>query len=410
MRFFLSLTSVLLFSFAGAQELNFRQYMDSGLSVYMNQYNAPTTDYSLARQLFQEAVRLEPADAEARYALGHAIDKVNASGGGKITDQDVELTLAASKQLEKVNEMQPRYFGQIFVLDPYSKLGAIWGSLALKYLYEEKQDSLLWALKEGKKRGGFNDAILEFNRQLLQSVNDKAILFTTGDNITFPVLYLQKVENFRTDVSAVDIDLTGTTWYVDHIQKQGFAKGYNDPEMDTIFYRTWKPKQQVIVNPNKPTESFKWMLKPTVYRQYIQKSDLVTLEIVKDNFFTRDFYFSGIFVDTTTNLHLGKYINLEGLVNRLYRTPVTSTTIPANYQKYTADKFNPSDIEKSPDADFLLGMIRYSYLDKAMELVKKNKPEAARLVALMDKKFPQAKFPLNEGLKEMYKDVVKKVR
>lgn len=95
---------------------------------------------------------------------------------------------------------------------------------------------VLMAAKEWDDHDRSNKTLaLATAKNYLNSCEPNAILFTEGDNDTYPLWYAQEVEGYRTDVRIINISLLGIDWYIDQLR---FA--INKAAAVPII---WKPEQ-----------------------------------------------------------------------------------------------------------------------------------------------------------------------
>ncbi len=78
------------------------------------------------------------------------------------------------------------------------------------------------------------DTAYTMAKAYLDSCEPNAILFTIGDNDTFPLWYMQEIEGYRTDIRIVNTSLFMTDWYIDQMK----MKTHNSDPVPSSFQRS----------------------------------------------------------------------------------------------------------------------------------------------------------------------------
>ncbi|MDE7136687.1 MAG: hypothetical protein K2N91_08640, partial [Muribaculaceae bacterium] len=76
----------------------------------------------------------------------------------------------------------------------------------------------------------------DYGMNYLSSLDDNAIIFTNGDNDTFPLWYAQEVEGYRTDVRVINLAYLGTEWYANHAKLPSYNAAAVDMLAEPIDY------------------------------------------------------------------------------------------------------------------------------------------------------------------------------
>lgn len=359
-------------------------------------------DMAQAAQLLKQALLSQPNNPEIHYFLANALDRVNSAESSWVASSNRKMVEEISQHLEQCIRLVPRYNGEKLALDPYSKLGAVWGGLALGYLAQNLQDSARWAFQQAKRRGAFLEPQLELGRNLLNSCTQNAVLFSSGDNFSYPLFYLQTIEKTRSDVQVIDINLLNTDWYCLYLAGQASNETIRDDiGIDAIpNLVSWK-KGRVSTKINNAScgsgKTFAWDIPEFVNGDFLLRSEYVLLQFILGNEFSKDVYFTVGFPKDDL-LYLDSQLEFGVLVQRLKPCEPRAAKNAADYLR----NFNLSSlpqqqaaINHSPDLVNQLNFYRIGYANAIFQLIELGKTEDAKvLMAALENRLPATLVPM----------------
>lgn len=376
-------------------------------------------NYQQAIEYLEEALSNEPQNAEAHYYLGQAYRLMLFTDGSKLNKVSTSLALKSSEHFRKTIEISPKYTGKKFVVDPYSKIQAIWGAVAMTYLYKNDPDSAKWAFEYGQTEGGFYPAMMEYNKNIMASCEKNAVLFTNGDNDTFPMWFLQLVEKYRTDINVINLSLLNVNWYIKQL-KNSYPFGINnlftnltDADIDSLRPIRWEERVVTVPVKHDPLNKegkIEWRIKPTIENKAVRVQDQMLMEIIKSNDWNRSIYFSTT-VYEGHKIGLDKYLAFEGLVYKLNSHEGKASTEQLNSnltEVYTYDGVNDKHLSYIDDIASLYQNYRHSFITLASQYDEAGQKEKVKEVLnIMDEKLPETLLPytnkeLKEGADKLY--------
>ena len=407
-----------LFTSTGnAQETDDRSYERAKRILTQKVNSGENVDFNDVGYVLEQYALNHPGNPEAWYFLGYAIDKFNSYDGENIIRSNLLLAERASRCFENCLDLSNGvYKGQRLNLDPHTKILSVWGGQAIRYLYENKPDSVAWCLKQAELRGGINETVLRYFSQLLDDVSDNAYLINAGDMQVYYIAYLQHVLKARTDVRNINIDYLNTSWYPQLMKHSGRMElDISDEELRSIKPIAWIAQDVSIPNALYPQGDslITWHLRPT-FEGGLLRSDQILLRLLEQNAMKKNVFFpSGLPVNVRLYLNTNNYLQLRGLTVKLNTVQGTNDVDYLRKRLPSLAPFTGKDKEylKNPDNLQILNTLRFVHAWTAEYAMLENDTAlAVKAFELAEQKYPESLMPFyDDNDKKWYFDLKRKV-
>ena len=172
----------------------------------------------------------------------------------------------------------------------------------------------------------------DYAYNLLQSCGPNSLLFTNGDNDTFPLWFLQEVEGVRRDIRIVNLSLLNTGWYIKQLRDREprvemgsvmsdeyIEETLTDTQMVDLYKRLWR-------EPRRPQEYVTLGLDTKVSalpgHDLLRIQDIMVIGIVHWNAWERPIHFA-LTVASSNRVGLDPYLEMQGMTMELVREKVS---------------------------------------------------------------------------------------